>query len=428
MISGQETKTKAGARATQLVDLISIGDELLLGQTVNTNASWLAETLSEAGYRVRRVHTIADDAKDIQSTLKEAVKHSRWVILTGGLGPTKDDITKKTLAEFAGTPLVAHAEALSWIQTFFEKRGRTLTDLHHEQAKMPEGARLFRNPLGTAPGMWLELGKAVAISLPGVPYEMKALMTEGILPAMLEQQAGATIRYRILRTIGLPESEIAERISEIESGLPAHIKLAYLPSLAQVRLRITALGADPTTLEKEIDGVAEQIQEVLGDSIYGEGNLEIENLVGQLLKARGATISTAESCTGGYLAHRLTSVPGSSAYFVGSIIAYANQVKTKNLKVPKVLISKNGAVSESVVKAMAEGARKKLKTDYALATSGIAGPDGGTEEKPVGTIWLALAGPKKTQTLGLRLGSSRENNIAITATIALDLLRRELIK
>ncbi len=357
----------------------------------------------------------------------EAHQRADVIIITGGLGPTKDDITKKTLCEYFGVDLVINEDALAFVTDFFAKRGRAMTDINRQQAALPANATYIKNWWGTAPGMWFEKDEKVYISLPGVPFEMKHLMTEAILPKLRGHFQTPVIKHKIIRTVGIGESFLAERIDAWEDALPPHIRLAYLPHFGQVKLRLTATGADESIIDREL---AEQVTTVLpliSTNVFGYDADELETVVGTLLKARSLTLSIAESCTGGYVSSRITSVPGSSAYFQGSIVSYSNAVKTSTLGVDPATLAQFGAVSEQTVIQMAEGVRRALKTDVGVATTGIAGPDGGTPDKPVGTVWIAVSTGQRTVTKLLKLGPYRDQNIQLTATYALNLLREELI-
>lgn len=409
-----------------IADIINIGDELLIGQVINTNASWLAERLNGIGIKVRQITAISDSGSHITNAIDEAFAHSGLVILTGGLGPTKDDITKLVLAGYFNSSLIMHEPTLHHVENFFKQRGRKITELNRKQAEIPACCEPLPNPNGTAPGMWFEKDGKLLVSVPGVPYEMKSLFEDHILSRLASMINGDVIIHKTVLTQGVGESFLAELIAGWEDNLPSNIRLAYLPQPGIVRLRLTATGNDKIGLEKMLTNQIEQLKKIIPDIIFGYDSDTLEQVIGELLKKSGATICTAESCTGGYLAHMITRVSGSSAYFKGSVIAYSNELKTSLLGVDPMLINEHGAVSREVVEAMAMGARKKLKTSYALSTSGIAGPTGGTPEKPVGTVWIALAGPKGVESRHFLFGSHRERNIHITALAALNMLRTKL--
>lgn len=411
---------------TVSAEIITIGDEILFGHILDTNTQWIGGELTAAGILPVRKTSVGDRYEEIIEALHRAFERYDVVIVTGGLGPTKDDITKKTLCDFFNTELVMHEEALAHVTAFFAKRGREMIEANRQQAALPKSCKYLVNHWGTAPGMWFEQDGKVLVSLPGVPYEMKELMTHSVLPGLKAYFVLPVIVHHTIRTIGIGESFLAEKIAPWEDSLPAHIKLAYLPSFSGVRLRLTGFGKDENEVKSEILGYSETLKEPIGAYIYGYGEIEIEEAIGQLLNDNPATVSTAESCTGGYVAHRLTSVPGSSAYFSGSVVSYSNKVKEEVLGVPGEYLRDYGAVSEQVAVAMAEGVREKLKSTYAISTTGVAGPSGGTPEKPVGTVWIACAGPEGTVTRKLQLGTLRDVNIQLTAMHVLNMLRQEL--
>ena len=409
-------------------EILTIGDEILFGQITDTNTQWIGAELTGIGIRPIRKTSVGDQAEEILAALAEALGRADVLIITGGLGPTKDDITKHTLCRFFNTELEINEEALALVTEFFHKRGRELSEINRQQAALPKSSTYLQNDWGTAPGMWFEQDGKVVVSLPGVPYEMKNLMTHRVLPRLKAHFAVSVIKHKIIRTIGIGESFLADTIASWEDSLPSHIKLAYLPHFGQVKLRLTATGTHEEQLTSELDYELQRVLPLIDKFVYGYDSDELETVIGDMLLAENATLSTAESCTGGLVAHRITSIPGSSRYYTGSIIAYDNAIKISTLGVPEPLLLEHGAVSEQVVAAMAEGARKLLHTTYAVATSGIAGPDGGTDSKPVGTIWIACATPERTVTRLLTLSSQRAVNIELTTTYALDLLRKQLLQ
>ncbi|MFD2569317.1 competence/damage-inducible protein A [Spirosoma soli] len=409
-------------------EVITIGDEILFGQITDTNTQWIGTELTNIGIRPVRKSSVGDQADAILQILHEAHERADVIIITGGLGPTKDDITKKTLCQYFGVELVRNEQALALVTSFFEKRGRDMTDLNRGQADLPANAIYMQNDWGTAPGMWFEHQERVYVSLPGVPFEMKHLMTNRILPKLKEHFKTPIIKHKIIRTVGIGESFLAERIEAWEDALPAHIKLAYLPHFGQVRLRLTATGDNEVTLDRELDEQVQKVLPLIEKNVFGYDNDELETVVGNLLKEKNLTLATAESCTGGYVASRITSVPGSSAYFQGSIVSYSNDIKIKQLGVRPETLEQFGAVSEETIRQMAEGVRKVLNTDVGIATSGIAGPDGGTPDKPVGTVWIACATDQRTVTRLLKLGQYRDQNIQLTSTYLLNLLRETMIE
>ena len=409
-------------------EILTIGDEILFGQITDTNTQWIGTELTTAGIRPTRKTSVGDQAEDILAAIGEALQRADVLIITGGLGPTKDDITKHTLCRFFNTELEINPQALALVTEFFHKRGRELTELNRQQAALPKSCTYLQNDWGTAPGMWFEQNGKVVVSLPGVPFEMKNLMTHRVLPRLKDYFATPIIKHKVIRTIGIGESFLAETIESWEDSLPDHIRLAYLPHFGQVRLRLTATGTEEGQLASELDYEVNRVLPLIEKFVYGYDTDELEGIIGQLLIAENATLSTAESCTGGFVAHRITSVAGASRYYTGSVIAYDNTIKINTLGVPESMLLDHGAVSEQVVIAMAEGARKLMHTTYALATSGIAGPDGGTDQKPVGTIWIACASPERTVTRLLTLSNHRTVNIELTTTYVLDLVRKTILQ
>jgi len=389
-------------------EIISIGDELLIGQTMNTNAGWMGEQLSLIGIRPVRVRVIGDDREAILMALSTST--ADVVLLTGGLGPTKDDITKQVLCEFFDTRLVRHPHIEAAIAGFFRSIGREPLEVNLAQADLPESCTVVPNDRGTASGMWFSKEGRVCVSMPGVPYEMKAMMEKHVLPELRRVFNPPSIVHRTLLTTGLGESHLAQRIAAWEDSLAEEgIKLAYLPSPGLVKLRLsTYANNDPTGARDRVAQKADQLYRLIPELIFGEGEERLEQVVGRMLKENGQTLSTAESCTGGYVSHLITSVPGSSAYFIGGVVSYANAVKMEELGIPSDMLELNGAVSQPVVERMAQGVRQALKTDWSIALSGVAGPDGGTDEKPVGTVWMAVAGPDGVQVAKVYLPGTRD--------------------
>lgn len=398
-------------------EIITIGDELLIGQVVDTNSAWIGEHLNEIGVELSRINSIADTSEAITAMLDEASARADVLILTGGLGPTKDDITKYTLCEYFDDVLVPNELVLEQIKKLFAKFGRKeLSSLNIKQAELPSRCTVLQNDLGTAAGMWFEKNNTIYVSMPGVPYEMKHIMEARVLPELVKRFDLPAIYHKTLQTFGIPESDLAIKIEDWEDALPSYISLAFLPSPGLVRLRLSARGKDKQALISEVDRLFSiLIDKYMQSVVHTFEERPIEVLVGKLLQDTGRSVASAESCTGGFLAHLITSVPGSSAYYNGSVIAYANEVKEKVLGVKMEDLQNYGAVSETVVRAMAEGVKELMGTDFGLASSGIAGPDGGTKEKPVGTIWLAIAGPDGTETIKLSLGDNRMFNIRYSA-------------
>lgn len=407
-------------------EILTIGDEILYGQIIDTNSSWIGAALSDIGIKSIRRTSVGDEESEIMMALAEARQRADLVLITGGLGPTKDDITKKTFCKYFNTDLELNQKAFEEVSLFFKKRGRELTGLNLLQAHLPKNCQYVPNTYGTAPCMWFDEENTIYISMPGVPFEMKGIMTDQILPKLKAHFVTPIIYHKIVKTTGLGESFMAELIADWEDNLPKNIRLAYLPSLSELKLRLTCTGIDYETLITEAAAQIEKLKKIIPEYIYGYDSDELSTVVGKFLIAQNKTIAVAESCTGGYLSHLFTAVPGSSAYFMGGIISYANEVKQNQLGVSAATLEKFGAVSEETIKQMADGVRKTLKTDIGLATSGIAGPDGGTAEKPVGTVWIALATENEIITKKLQLGGSREQNIHITAINLLNLLRKYL--
>jgi nicotinamide-nucleotide amidase len=407
--------------------IITIGDELLIGQTVDTNSAWIGSELSKSGFDVYRITSVHDRKEDILYALNEAAGKADVVLITGGLGPTSDDITKPILCEFFNTHLVLNIEVLKMIEEMMKYRNFPMNEKNRQQAEVPESCRVLMNASGTAPGMWFEKDDTIYISMPGVPYEMKYLMTEHVLPELNKRFTSQVIIHRNIMTYGTFESKLADILTGFESGLPENIKLAYLPASGIIKLRLTGTGENREVLSGIIDDQVNKLYETIPEFIYGEDEESLEMVIGKLLLSKNKTLSTAESCTGGEIAHAITSIAGSSAYYKGSVIAYSNSIKTQLLGVQNYIITKYGAVSENTVKEMAVGVRNLLSTDFALATTGIAGPDGGTETKPVGTIWMAVASERGTVSEKRVFGNDRNTNIKRFSLAALNLLRKQII-
>jgi len=410
--------------------LISIGDELLIGQTVNTNAAWLGEQLNLLGYKVVAGVVIPDDKNAILNALDELSIKADLIIITGGLGPTKDDITKHTLCDYFDTKLERNLVIEQQIVDYFNSRQLPILQTNKDQALIPLACELLPNSRGTASGMWFEKDEKIFISLPGVPYEMKGIITEIVIPKLLKRSNDDRILvHKTIRTHGMGESFLAEVIKNWEDKLSHDdIKLAYLPSPGIVKLRLSLLGKNQKGINLKLEEHIQHLQKIIPNQIYGYEDDTMEGVVGQLLSEKNETVSTAESCTGGAVAKMITSVSGSSAYFEGSIISYSNQIKINQLQIEENTLNEYGAVSQQVVEQMAIGVRRNLNTQYGLATSGIAGPTGGTPEKPVGTIWIATAGPNGVKSKKLNLGYSRERNIHVTSLSVLNMLRLELLQ
>ncbi|MES2519190.1 MAG: competence/damage-inducible protein A [Bacteroidota bacterium] len=405
-------------------EIITIGDEILYGQITDTNTQWISAELDKIGIKTVRKSSVGDSEEAILEIFEESTKRADLVIVTGGLGPTKDDITKKTFCKYFNTELIVHPQALADVTEFFRKRGRELTGLNLSQGELPANATFIPNTMGTAPGMWFDQNGVIYISMPGVPFEMKGMMSLTLLPKLQEHFNTPVIFHKVIRTVGIGESYLAEMIESWEDALPEHIKLAYLPSMGNVKLRLTGFGEDLQILESQVEEQFQKVLPTIQEFVYGFGNDELEDVLGKILTEKKQTVAVAESCTGGYLGHQFTKVAGSSAYFIGGILAYDNAVKINQLGVKPETLNNHGAVSEQTVIEMSENIRSLLGTTYGLATSGIAGPSGGTPDKPVGTIWIAIATENQTITKQLTLGGSREQNIHLTAINILNLLRK----
>ncbi len=409
-------------------EIITIGDELLIGQTIDTNSAWIGAELSLIGFDVFRKISIHDKRQDIIDALSESTAKADVVLITGGLGPTSDDITKQTLCEFFNTRLVANYEVLEMVTKMMLRRNFPMNENNRKQAQVPESCRVLKNEAGTAPGMWFEKDGTIFISMPGVPEEMKHIMTQHVLNELKKRFISQVIIHKNIMTYGTSEARLAEILEGFESELPAEIKLAYLPSMGIIKLRLTGTGNDRKKVASLIEEQVNRLYSTIPEFIYGEDEESLEQCIGRILGKKGKTLCTAESCTGGNIAHMITGVPGSSKYFRGSIIAYDNSIKTDILGINAELIEKEGAVSESVVRAMAENSKRILDTDYSVATSGIAGPDGGSAEKPVGTVWIAVASGLGTVSEKHGYGTNRLSNIMRFSLSALNLLRKQIIK
>ncbi len=410
--------------------ILTIGDEILIGQIVDTNSSFISQTLGNAGAVVVEMRSVGDIKSEIVRALDSLFAVSDLIIITGGLGPTKDDITKYTLGEYFGAAgMLVHEPTLRHVTEWLTGRGIGVGPLNEAQALVPDVCEVMMNRVGTAPGMWFERAGKVAISLPGVPSEMEYLMVNEVIPRVKNRFKLGHVFHKNIATTGIPESKLAEAIAGWESALSPHLRLAYLPSYTGVKLRLSCYAADQVpNLESDVQQRIKQLQALIPHSIVGYDNDTLESIVGKLLKAKNATLATAESCTGGRVAAMLTSVPGASTYFKGSVISYANEVKINLLGVNENDLKVHGAVSQQVVEQMAQGARRTLHTDYAVATSGVAGPDGGTEEKPVGTVWVAVSTPQGVFSQKLSLGNDRERTMIRASVNVLNMLRLKLLE
>jgi nicotinamide-nucleotide amidase len=412
-----------------LAEIITIGDELLIGQVIDTNSAWLGEQLSSVGIRVKQISSVSDSKQHILTALDEAKSRADIILITGGLGPTKDDVTKHTLCEYFNTTLVPHPEIEEHIRTLFKRFNREPSEVNLRQGDLPANCIPLHNSVGTAAGMWFNVDGKIFISMPGVPYEMKDIITNQALPRLQQQFDLPVIIHKTFLTQGYGESMLAEMIEPWEDALPKHIKLAYLPSPGTVRLRISAYGNDATNLQNEVDAEGQKLEAILGTKIYGHNKETLESVIGGMLRQRKQTLAVAESCTGGNLSHHITLVPGSSDYYIGGITSYANSVKINQLGVNPAHLEFGGpgAVSEVVAKQMAEGVRKAFGTTYGISTTGIAGPASGNTTKPVGLVWIAVAGPNGTKAKEFMLKDARERFIDRATLTALNMLRLELI-
>ncbi|HAH23252.1 MAG TPA: competence/damage-inducible protein A [Prolixibacteraceae bacterium] len=409
-------------------EIITIGDEILIGQIVDTNSAWMGEQLNLHGIEVYQVTSVHDDHDHILKALANAEKEVDLVLITGGLGPTKDDITKHCLCEYFNTELVYHPEVFEHVQTLLSSRNVSINQLNRDQALLPASCTVLHNSAGTASGMWFERNGTIFVSMPGVPFEMEAIMTEEVFPRLMKLGNAQSIVHKTILTLGLPESTLSEKIEGWESALPGFIKLAYLPSALTVRLRLSAYGTDKSLLEAEIEKQVKELQHIIPEYIFGFDDENMALVIGRMLVESSKTLAVAESCTGGNIAHSITSNAGSSAYFKGGVVAYSNEIKTRLLEVPPVMIETHGAVSQQVAEAMAVGVQKAMNADYSIATTGIAGPDGGTSEKPVGTIWIAVAGPSGVKSQEFIFRHNRERNIIRSTQTALNFLRKLILK
>ena len=407
--------------------IVTIGDELLNGQTVDTNGAWLAYQLNELGISIVEIVSVADRKDEIVNALERVSQLSKLIITTGGLGPTKDDITKSAICEFSNDELAFDNETYEKIRAYFARTGRKPTLAHKEQCYMPSKALLLDNSKGSAPGMWISTRDTIVLSMPGVPHEMRIIFEEQAKERISKLAPIGRIYHLVIQTAGVGESVLSERIQPVIKDLPDYISISYLPSISQVKLRLTGIG-NTDTIKNEVEHVGEGILKILGTCVYGTGDISLSQSLGQLLKSTHLKVGTAESCTGGKLAHKITSVPGSSAYFEGSIISYSNRIKTDHLKVHQSTLDQFGAVSKETVQEMLFGLCDVLPIDIGVAITGIAGPDGGTKDKPVGTIYLACGNKTNYAIEKLQLGKNRLENIEYTSIKGLDMLRQHVLK
>jgi nicotinamide-nucleotide amidase len=408
--------------------IITIGDELLIGQTIDTNSAFIAQSLNEIGIWLKRRIAVGDNRQDIIDALDTESKESRVIILTGGLGPTADDITKPVLCEYFGSSLVKNQEVENYIIEIFTKLNRLPGDRNLKQAEVPHNCKVLHNHRGTAPGMWFEKNKVIIISLPGVPHEMKGLMESGVIPLLKNIEGLPVVLHKTILTAGIGESVMADKLEEFESSLPSYIKLAYLPAYGEVKLRLTYKGSQKEKSGKELDEYFQTLKNEVKEWMVADEDILLEKVLLEMLKNETKTLATGESCTGGYIAHLMTSLPGSSKIFRGSVVAYSNDIKKELLNVNQSTLDKYGAVSEPTVIEMANGLFNNLQSDYVIATSGIMGPDGGSEEKPVGTVWVAAGSRNNLKTTRLFFRFDRKRNIELTARAALNFLRKTILE
>ncbi len=401
------------------VEIITIGDEILIGQIVDTNSAWMAVELNKAGFEIAQITSVHDDAQHIINALDAAQTRADIILFTGGIGPTKDDITKQTLCKYFDTKLIFNAEVLHNIEELLKNRQRALNELTVTQAMVPENCTVIQNPVGTAPITWFEKAGKVIVSMPGVPNEMINAMSTEIIPRLQSKFETPAIVHKTIIVKGYPESALALKIADWENNLPKYLHLAYLPAYGIIRLRISGSSDNELALEFEINQQANQLSEILGDAIVAYEDIPLEVLVGKVLKNKKLTLATAESCTGGNIAHKITEIAGSSDYFKGSVVAYSNEIKQQVLHVSEDILAQHGAVSAQTVEAMAIGARQLMRSDVAIATSGIAGPSGGSAEKPVGTVWIAVSKDHETTSRMYQFSTNRIQNIERTTQSAL---------
>lgn len=408
--------------------IITIGDELLIGQVIDTNSAWMAQQLNKSGIRVARRVAVGDVWDEIWQTLDQESNNADIILITGGLGPTADDITKPLLCKyFAGKMVVDQGALQNVINIFKNILNRPIIERNLKQAEVPDTCKVILNNRGTAPGMWFEKDGKIYVSMPGVPNEMKGMMLDDVIPLLNKQFQFPHIAHRTLLTAGVGESSLADMIADFEKTLPIHIKLAYLPNYGMVRLRLSSSGPAMQSIEDEIQHYFNALQNLVKEYLVTNEDESMPQVLANLLVANNKTISTAESCTGGYIAHLLTQHAGASAFYSGSVVSYSYMAKETLLHVDKKILETTGAVSEEVVIQMAKGALKALQTDYTIAVSGIMGPDGGMEDKPVGTVWVAVGNSDKIRTEKFHFRFDRTRNIELTATYALNMLRKFIL-
>ena len=411
------------------VEIIVIGDELLIGQVTDTNSGWIARELNHIGWEVTEITTVRDRSREITDALNSSFGRVDVVLMTGGLGPTKDDITKQTLCDYFGGKLVFDESVFANVEAIFRRRKLTMNDSTRNQAYVPNVCTVIQNPVGTAPVMWFERNGKVLVSMPGVPTEMKTVMKEVVISRLREYfQDHSSILHRTCLVKDFTESRLSETLSDFEAQLPACIKLAYLPTPGVIRLRLTARGDEESYLQKIIDDEFFKLRTILGSHLFCGSDTTLAGALGSILAERGETLATAESCTGGNIAHEITRVAGSSVYFKGSVVAYSNEVKARVLNVSSETLSGFGAVSRETVLQMVSGVQRLLSSDCAIATSGIAGPGGGSVEKPVGTVWIAVRYGERSEAECFCFEGDREQVIARATQSALLMLIQLMTK
>ncbi len=408
--------------------VITIGDEILIGQIIDTNSAWIAKELNAVGVSVSKMMSVSDNEDVIIETLNTVIKEADLIILTGGVGPTKDDKTKSALSKYFNSKLFRHSPTLKKIEKLMANRGIPLTEINKQQADLPENCTILSNPEGSVPGMLFKKEKNIIVSVPGVPFEMKHIIGNELIPYLIKHYELPNIIHKTFLTVGVAESILAGRLEEFEGSLPENFTLAYLPSPGKVRLRLSARGTKEDNVSEEFIKIENKLIKLLGKDMFGYDEDTLELVIGNLLKDNNLTVCTAESCTGGDIANTITNVPGASKYYKGSIISYSNSVKQEILKVSASDLEEFGAVSKQVVVQMAENARKLLKTDFGVATSGVAGPSGGSNNKPIGTVWIAVASPEEVFAEKFYLGEHRGRTITRTTLMALNMLRLEINK
>lgn len=409
--------------------IITVGDELLIGQVIDTNSAWIAQELNKIGVWLQHRVAVGDVYEEIWNALDDESRRSEIILITGGLGPTKDDITKGVLCKYFGGKLIVNEDALKNVKNIFERiLKRPMIESNLKQAEVPDGCTVIQNERGTAPGMWFEKDGKIFVSMPGVPFEMKGMMTDYVLPALQKRFAMPYIGHKTVLTAGVGESFLAARIKDFEEELPENIKLAYLPNFGMVRLRLTGIGENKESIEKELQTQFENLKPLVKDVLVVDEDISMETLIGRLLNERKKTVATAESCTGGYIAHLLTANPNSSSFFTGSVVCYDKKIKSKVLRVDEKVLEEEGTVCETVVHQLVEGVIKVMDCDYGIAVTGLMGPDNGGEDQPVGTVWIGVGNREKVVSKKFFFRFDRTRNIELTAVNALNELRLFLLE